>query len=88
MEKKLVKIAEAAAILGSMPVALRKWEATGELLPARKTKGGTRYYSMADLTAIGDAHAPTERQATAAVIAEDLGLYHADSQQDRVAADA
>ena len=33
-------------------------------------------------------HAPTERQATAAVIAEDLGLYHADSQQDRVAADA
>jgi len=71
--------------------------------PARKTKGGTRYYSMADLTDIGDADAPTvcyarvsshdqkadlgrqmlaERQATAAVIADDLGLYHADSQQD------
>ena len=101
--QELVKIGEAAAILGSTPAALRKWEATGELLPARKTKGGTRYYSMADLTAIGDADAPTvcyarvsshdqkadldrqmlaERQATAAVIADDLGLYHADSQQD------
>jgi putative resolvase len=59
MEKKLVKIGEAAAILGSTPAALRKWEATGELLPARKTKGGTRYYSMADLTVIGDVDAPT-----------------------------
>ena len=24
----------------------RTWESTGELLPARKTKGGTRYYDV------------------------------------------
>ncbi len=41
MERKLVKIGEAAALIGSTPATLRKWEATGELLPARKTKGGT-----------------------------------------------
>ena len=45
----MVKIGEAAKILGSTPAQLRKWEDTGELLPARKTRGGTRYYSVADL---------------------------------------
>lgn len=59
MEKKLVKIGEAAALLGSTPAALRKWEATGELIPARKTKGGTRYYAVADLLGLGDEDAPT-----------------------------
>ena len=44
MYTKLIKIGEAAKILGSSPAQLRKWELTGELLPARKTKGGTRYY--------------------------------------------
>ena len=59
MEKKLVKIGEAAALVGSTPATLRKWEETGELLPARKTKGGTRYYSVSDLLALGDEDAPT-----------------------------
>lgn len=59
MERRLVKIGEAAALLGSTPAALRKWEATGELLPARKTKGGTRYYAVADLLGLGNADAPT-----------------------------
>lgn len=59
MEKNLVKIGEAAALLGSTPAALRKWEATGELIPARKTKGGTRYYAVADLLGSGDENAPT-----------------------------
>jgi DNA-binding transcriptional MerR regulator len=39
MEKRLVKIGEAAKLLGTTPDTLRKWEASGELLPARKTKG-------------------------------------------------
>ncbi len=51
MLKKLVKIGEAAKILGSSPAQLRKWELTGELLPARKTKGGTRYYDINSLLA-------------------------------------
>jgi putative resolvase len=59
MERKLVKIGEAAELIGSTPATLRKWEATGELLPSRKTKGGTRYYAVADLLALGDADAPT-----------------------------
>jgi predicted site-specific integrase-resolvase len=59
MERKLVKIGEAAALVGSTPATLRKWEETGELLLARKTKGGTRYYAVADLLALGDADAPT-----------------------------
>lgn len=49
MKRKLVKIGEAAAMIGSTPATLRKWESTGELLPARKTKEGTRYYDVADL---------------------------------------
>ncbi|WP_370691480.1 MerR family DNA-binding transcriptional regulator, partial [Methylicorpusculum sp.] len=44
MDKRLIKIGEAAALLGVSVDTLRKWERTGELLPARKTQGGTRYY--------------------------------------------
>jgi DNA-binding transcriptional MerR regulator len=38
MEKRLVKIGEAAKILGTTPDTLRKWEVTGEIMPARKLK--------------------------------------------------
>jgi predicted site-specific integrase-resolvase len=59
MEKRLVKIGEAARILGCSIDAMRKWEASGELLPARKTRGGTRYYDLNELLNLGDADAPT-----------------------------
>jgi len=59
MEKRLVKIGEAAALLGVSVVTLRKWEASGELLPDRKTRGGTRYYNAARLLGLGDADCPT-----------------------------
>ena len=59
MEKRLVKIGEAAALLGVAVATLRKWESTGELIPSRKTAGGTRYYAVADLLGLGDADAPT-----------------------------
>jgi putative resolvase len=59
MEKRLVKIGEAAALLGVSVVTLRKWETTGELLPTRKTKGGTRYYDAAELLSLGDTDYPT-----------------------------
>ena len=48
-EPRLVKIGEAAKIPGSTPDQLRRWEATGELLLSRKTRGGTRYHSVSDL---------------------------------------
>ena len=54
-----MKIGEAAQILGTTPATLRLWESTGELIPARKTRGGTRYYSIADLQAVGDESSPT-----------------------------
>ena len=54
-----MKIGEAAAMLGTTPRTLRQWETTGELLPARKTRGGTRYYSITDLMAVSDENAPT-----------------------------
>lgn len=59
MEKRLVKIGEAAKLLGSTPGALRKWEETGELTPTRKTKGGTRYYDRSDLLSLKEQDYPT-----------------------------
>ena len=59
MEKRLVKIGEAARVLGSSVAQLRKWETTGELMPARKTKGGTRYYDLSELLNIGNVDSPT-----------------------------
>ncbi len=55
----MVKIGAAAEMLGTTPRTLRQWEETGELLPARKTKGGTRYYLMADLLGMANESAPT-----------------------------
>ena len=55
----MVKMGEAAALLGVSVVTLRKWEASGELVPARKTAGGTRFYAVTDLMELGDADAPT-----------------------------
>ena len=41
---RLIKIGEAAKLLGVTVQTLRKWEASGELLPERKSESGTRYY--------------------------------------------
>jgi predicted site-specific integrase-resolvase len=49
LKKRLVKIGEAARALGTSVDNMRRWEATGELIPARKTKGGTRYYNLQEI---------------------------------------
>ena len=59
MEPGLVRIGEAARLLGTPPDTLRKWERTGELLPARKMRGGTRYYDRAELPGLNDESQPT-----------------------------
>lgn len=59
MGNRLVKIGKAAEMLGTTPEVLRKWEKTGELLPARKTRGGTRYYAVTDLLGSANEAAPT-----------------------------
>jgi hypothetical protein len=40
----LVKIGEASEMLGVSIQTLRAWEASGELIPDRRSTGGTRYY--------------------------------------------
>ena len=59
MEKRLVKIGEASALLGVTPQTVRKWEKTGELLPDRRSKTGTRYYDVNKLMGINNTGQPT-----------------------------
>ena len=46
---KMMKIGEAAKMLGVSPDALRVWEKSGILKPAYKSRAGTRYYSEAQI---------------------------------------
>ena len=41
---RFVKIGKAAEILGVCVQTLRRWEKSGQLVPDKKTEGGTRYY--------------------------------------------
>lgn len=59
MEKRFIKIGNAAELLGVSIETLRKWESTGELVPDRKTAGGTRFYDTAKLLGLGDSDYPT-----------------------------
>jgi len=45
---KLVSIGEAARVMGVSPITLRRWEASGKLVPER-TPGGTRRYDLMQL---------------------------------------
>ncbi|KOR27748.1 resolvase, partial [Achromatium sp. WMS3] len=45
----MIKVGKAAKMLGVSIQTLHKWEATGELLPDRKSKAGTRYYDAEKL---------------------------------------
>ena len=41
---RFVKIGEAAKLLGISIQTLRRWEKSGEIIPDKRTEGGTRYY--------------------------------------------
>jgi predicted site-specific integrase-resolvase len=43
---RFVKIGRAASILGVSIQTLRRWEETNQLVPDRKTEGGTRFYNL------------------------------------------
>lgn len=75
MDARLVKIGKAAKLLGAKLDTLRKWESTGELLPARKTKGGTRYYAVADILGLENAAAPTVCYTRVSSSAQKRDLY-------------
>ena len=46
-------------MLGTKPVTLRKWERSGELLPVRKSRVGTRDHAVSDLLGVANEAAPT-----------------------------
>jgi predicted site-specific integrase-resolvase len=50
----LAKIGKAAEILGVTPQTLRAWEASGELVPDRRSAGGTRYYNVGKITRLSN----------------------------------
>lgn len=47
--RRFIKIGEASKILGVSISTLRRWEVQGSLIPALKSSGNTRYYSMEQL---------------------------------------
>ncbi|MGK7897681.1 MAG: IS607 family transposase [Xenococcaceae cyanobacterium] len=59
MAKRFIKIGEAAKILGVSIETMRRWESSGELVPHRKTKGGTRYYDINKLALAENNDYPT-----------------------------
>ena len=52
LERKLVRIHEAAQFLGVTPTTWRRWEREGRLVPDARTRGGDRRY---DLNRLGSA---------------------------------
>jgi len=58
-QNRLIRIGEAAALMGVGVKTMRKWEESGELLPARKSAAGTRYYDRAALLGASNESAPT-----------------------------
>jgi len=43
---RYIKVGEAANLLGISIQTLRRWEQKGELLPDKRSRGGTRYYDV------------------------------------------
>ena len=52
MTDKFIKIGELSEISGFSVDVLRKWDNSGEYPAAHKTKGGTRFYSPAQVEEI------------------------------------
>ncbi len=59
MNDRLVKIGEAAKILGVNPQTLRRWEDDGVIRPFKRTPKGTRLYSLEELLGAKDLSYPT-----------------------------
>lgn len=55
----LVKIGKAAEMLGVTPQTLLAWDRSGELVPDRRSSGGTRYYDVGKVMGLGNEDMPT-----------------------------
>jgi hypothetical protein len=60
MDKKIVKIGEAAKILGMSNSTLRRWEKLGKLLPVHTSPGGFRFYDVDQIKATMGPFVPVE----------------------------
>lgn len=49
---RFIKVGEAAKILGVTAQTLRRWERSGQLLPDKRSEGGTRYYDIEKLLGV------------------------------------
>lgn len=49
---RLMKIGEAAKLLGISIQTLRRWEKSGQIIPAKRSEGGTRFYDANELLGI------------------------------------
>jgi len=74
-KKQLVKIGEAARMLGTIPATLRLWERTGEVLPTRKTASGTRYYNVESLRLLAKSIEPDRCTLCFAISDEDRDMF-------------
>jgi predicted site-specific integrase-resolvase len=54
----LVKIGKSGRNAQREVQTLRKWEESGELIPDRRSKGGTRYYDVGKLMGLGNEDMP------------------------------
>ena len=79
MNDRLVKIGEAAKILGVNPQTLRRWEESGAIQPFKRTPKGTRLYSLQELLGAKDYSYPTIAYArvSSSDEKEDLERQHA-----------
>ena len=59
MQQGIVKIGAAAQMLGVSLNTLRNGEQSGELLPVRRSQGGTRYDAMSDILGVKSGDMPT-----------------------------
>ena len=79
MNDRLVKIGEAAKLLGVNPQTLRRWEDSGAIQPLKRTPKGTRLYSLQELLGAKDHTYPTIAYArvSSSDQKEDLERQHA-----------
>lgn len=61
---KYVGIGEASKVMGVAPITLRRWEASGRLVPER-TPSGHRRYDLAKITGLGSSWKPDQRKTVA-----------------------
>jgi predicted site-specific integrase-resolvase len=78
---RFVKVGQAARILGVSVQTLRRWEERGQLLPERRSDGGTRYYDLEKLLNLKDIETDLTIAYARASAPEDSDLFKQQVQE-------